>query len=72
MMILPNCSQSASAVSGLSKRKLQYGKSDSDSTDSNTSKQSNFLDKHDVDSDGDNIEANDLEEVQCKDVKSGM
>ena len=70
MMILPVCSQSASAVSGLSKRKLWYNESDCDSADSDTSKPLSFSDEHDVDSDDDNNAKNDLEEVQYDNTKS--
>ena len=45
MMILPACSQSASAGS---KRKLWYDQSESESSDSDISEQSNFLDEHDI------------------------
>ena len=72
MMILLFCSWSASAASGSSKRKLWYDESDSDGANSDTRGQSRFLDKHDVDKDDDNNEANDLEEIQYKDIKSGM
>ena len=70
MMIPPVCSQSVSAVSGLSKRKLWYNESDCDSADSDTSEPSSFSDEHDVDSDDDNNAKNDLEEVQYDDIKS--
>ena len=45
MMILPACSQSASAGS---KRKLCYDQRESESSDSDISEQSNFSDEHDV------------------------
>ena len=61
MMILPACSQSASAGS---KRKLWYDQSESESSDSDTSEQSNLLDEHDVGhGDESEDETNDLEEI---------
>ena len=67
MMILPACSQSASAGS---KRKLCYDQSESESSDSDISEQSNFSDEHDVGHDDESED--DLEEIHYEDVKSGM
>ena len=70
MMILPACSQSASAGS---KRKLWYDQSESESSDSDISEQSNFSIEHDVGhNDKSEDETNDLEEIHNEDVKSGM
>ena len=58
-------SQSASAWS---KRKLWYGQSESESSDSDISEQSNFLDEHDVGHDDESQdETNDLEEIHYED-----
>ena len=70
IMILPACSQSASAGS---KRKLWYDQSECESSDSDISEQSNFLDEHDVGhSNESEDETNDLEEIHYEDVKSEM
>ena len=69
-MILHACSQSISAGS---KRRLWYDQNESESSDSDISEQSNFSDEHDVGHDDESEdEANDLEEIHYKDVKSGM
>ena len=53
------------------KRKLWYDQSES--SDSDISEQSNFLDEHDVGhGDKSEDETNDLEEIHYEDVKSGM